>query len=456
MSGKNLQYWFSPVHAQVASATRTTIPLIPKETESTTPQHNSPSNSNNPDMSHGGQWSCPGCPLYFDDSTALNSHCAQTHPDLETQYHRFCLTCQQIVSKGPIHFTTSPKHPKCAGCRTGFEDKARLREHLRSENACETCMIHHGSHEDLQLHYLSAVNEPSAESTSATPTVLQPRPIRSHLFLTSSTSLSPSHGSSESPTCHSDSKGEGSISPAPAARMAMTRKVLDGVIDEPTPSYITSGSSTSVNEKTRERSEELDDEASNVSHVGRSNTTPDGMSSVGRRPASPCSAIADNTAAWSSGHSTTSIISQDLRSLSRRGNEIMARHPGDFIRHTDITTQPSEPLDAPSESSRSESSYSRHSAELPTATQERIHAYLRSTSQSTPIQDSRDMQAQVHEWDTSWRCRSCHRVPCIEPVATFCGHIFCRSCILLELGEHGVCPVCKKMFLLRLDIASHR
>ncbi|KAH9900829.1 hypothetical protein C8Q73DRAFT_220477 [Cubamyces lactineus] len=52
----------------------------------------------------------------------------------------------------------------------------------------------------------------------------------------------------------------------------------------------------------------------------------------------------------------------------------------------------------------------------------------------------------------SWHCRSCQRDPCVDPVATVCGHVFCQSCLIRELGCHGACPVCKKTFLLKLDV----
>ncbi|KAI0707899.1 hypothetical protein C8Q76DRAFT_860096, partial [Earliella scabrosa] len=47
-----------------------------------------------------------------------------------------------------------------------------------------------------------------------------------------------------------------------------------------------------------------------------------------------------------------------------------------------------------------------------------------------------------------WHCRSCMRSPCIDPVTTICGHLFCQACILKELREHLSCPVCKKMFFV--------
>ncbi|KAI0731745.1 hypothetical protein C8Q72DRAFT_198548 [Fomitopsis betulina] len=54
----------------------------------------------------------------------------------------------------------------------------------------------------------------------------------------------------------------------------------------------------------------------------------------------------------------------------------------------------------------------------------------------------------------SWHCRSCLKDPCDQPTATACGHIFCRGCIVKELSTSMACPVCKKMFLLRLFVES--
>ncbi|KAL1944412.1 hypothetical protein VTO73DRAFT_2842 [Trametes versicolor] len=54
----------------------------------------------------------------------------------------------------------------------------------------------------------------------------------------------------------------------------------------------------------------------------------------------------------------------------------------------------------------------------------------------------------------SWHCRSCAGDPCVRPVATICGHIFCQDCLMRELREHGACPVCQKVFLIRLDVAE--
>ncbi|CDO71194.1 hypothetical protein BN946_scf184845.g64 [Trametes cinnabarina] len=54
----------------------------------------------------------------------------------------------------------------------------------------------------------------------------------------------------------------------------------------------------------------------------------------------------------------------------------------------------------------------------------------------------------------SWHCRSCLQDPCVAPTATICGHIFCTACIMQELAKTGSCPVCGKLFLLRLHVES--
>ncbi|KAH9932260.1 uncharacterized protein B0H18DRAFT_987314 [Fomitopsis serialis] len=53
--------------------------------------------------------------------------------------------------------------------------------------------------------------------------------------------------------------------------------------------------------------------------------------------------------------------------------------------------------------------------------------------------------------DLSWHCRSCGKDPCEDPTATQCGHIFCYKCIVKEIAENMQCPVCNKLFLLRLQ-----
>ncbi|KAI0777364.1 hypothetical protein BD413DRAFT_516089 [Trametes elegans] len=54
----------------------------------------------------------------------------------------------------------------------------------------------------------------------------------------------------------------------------------------------------------------------------------------------------------------------------------------------------------------------------------------------------------------SWSCRSCKRAECDAPVATVCGHIFCQGCLITELAATGVCPVCKRLFMLHLDVRN--
>ncbi|KAI0695879.1 hypothetical protein C8T65DRAFT_664638 [Cerioporus squamosus] len=67
----------------------------------------------------------------------------------------------------------------------------------------------------------------------------------------------------------------------------------------------------------------------------------------------------------------------------------------------------------------------------------------------------------AHSWDASgtkkfvlsYHCRTCLNDPCIEPVVTICGHLFCRSCLLQEMmSRTGCCPVCGKTFFVKLEV----
>ncbi|RPD56936.1 hypothetical protein L226DRAFT_168390 [Lentinus tigrinus ALCF2SS1-7] len=52
----------------------------------------------------------------------------------------------------------------------------------------------------------------------------------------------------------------------------------------------------------------------------------------------------------------------------------------------------------------------------------------------------------------SWHCRACLRNPCKDPVATLCGHLFCRSCLMHIFEDDMRCSVCGQFFLLQLDL----
>ncbi|KAI0371698.1 hypothetical protein BV20DRAFT_157883 [Pilatotrama ljubarskyi] len=57
--------------------------------------------------------------------------------------------------------------------------------------------------------------------------------------------------------------------------------------------------------------------------------------------------------------------------------------------------------------------------------------------------------------EVSWRCSLCLRQPRVEPVATYCGHVFCHSCIMQELSNHMSCPICKATYFVRLRPSSN-
>ncbi|RPD71784.1 hypothetical protein L226DRAFT_168720 [Lentinus tigrinus ALCF2SS1-7] len=67
---------------------------------------------------------------------------------------------------------------------------------------------------------------------------------------------------------------------------------------------------------------------------------------------------------------------------------------------------------------------------------------------------SSDTEQDARGEDISWHCRICLKNPCDKPVATMCGHLFCKSCIMLKMASSpsSYCPVCKKMFFLGLNL----
>ncbi|KAH9911805.1 uncharacterized protein B0H18DRAFT_1058858 [Fomitopsis serialis] len=93
------------------------------------------------------------------------------------------------------------------------------------------------------------------------------------------------------------------------------------------------------------------------------------------------------------------------------------------------------------------SSESRVSEEVSSVT-----ASIATTGQSVPTPSNPAMSVPLRgsHVGPSWRCRSCGKDPCEDPTATQCGHIFCHSCIVKEIAENLQCPVCHKLFLLRL------
>ncbi|KAI0351474.1 hypothetical protein OH77DRAFT_1429529 [Trametes cingulata] len=76
-----------------------------------------------------------------------------------------------------------------------------------------------------------------------------------------------------------------------------------------------------------------------------------------------------------------------------------------------------------------------------------------SVSKTSAIYDHSQLTANDDApMSTHWHCRSCLSDPCVKPVATVCGHIFCHRCIVRELESHGSCPVCQETYLLTLDV----
>ncbi|EIN08922.1 hypothetical protein PUNSTDRAFT_134096 [Punctularia strigosozonata HHB-11173 SS5] len=74
----------------------------------------------------------------------------------------------------------------------------------------------------------------------------------------------------------------------------------------------------------------------------------------------------------------------------------------------------------------------------------------------SPPSSTREPEPQVGS--SKLHCRLCLVDPCKEPTATFCGHIFCNSCITESIVSASKCPVCNVPTLLyclfKLDLAA--
>ncbi|KZT68406.1 hypothetical protein DAEQUDRAFT_727984 [Daedalea quercina L-15889] len=101
------------------------------------------------------------------------------------------------------------------------------------------------------------------------------------------------------------------------------------------------------------------------------------------------------------------------------------------------------------------------STSAPPKIEEEVVSTISTTTPSATMTTERPVAASASPANTvnqskptalSWHCRSCGKDPCEDPTATQCGHIFCRCCIVREIAERLECPVCHKMFLLKLQV----
>ncbi|KAH9835430.1 uncharacterized protein C8Q71DRAFT_765851 [Rhodofomes roseus] len=100
----------------------------------------------------------------------------------------------------------------------------------------------------------------------------------------------------------------------------------------------------------------------------------------------------------------------------------------------------------------SSSARSRTAGEVSTVTASRVTTAGQSVAAPFDAAASSTSRVRSQAAGPSWHCRSCGKDPCEEPTATQCGHIFCYKCIVKEIAENLQCPVCQKLFLMKLDV----
>ncbi|KAI0287679.1 hypothetical protein BC826DRAFT_742493 [Russula brevipes] len=81
---------------------------------------------------------CSRCDIGFVDNAAIQAHVVSVHRPVT------CSTCngQQLYQEDVVHhYRTSPKHPSCAVCDIGFENKEAFDEHTNTRHPAFRCRV---------------------------------------------------------------------------------------------------------------------------------------------------------------------------------------------------------------------------------------------------------------------------------------------------------------------------
>ncbi|KAI9062213.1 hypothetical protein FKP32DRAFT_863829 [Trametes sanguinea] len=368
---------------------------------------------------------CPhsSCLVQFVSSTALSTHRRLRHQDLDSNSEpfQFCTMCKALVVWGSEHFTASSNHPNCPACNKGFEDEARLRWHLLAKHTCETCMIHHESSQALEQHYRTSIIH---KTSIAIPPEIQQTPA------SSTTPETPGVGTS----------GE-SLSMAERINVSSCAKLvqvaIEGMRGSPSRDF-----STEIRASAAGVDETSEDESVLCQRFYQA-----AIEHFGVESAQQLDQFLSNSAMQqpTSGHgssrpilplTTCAPLERDVGLPSLNGVED-ASLPMKTVRSAEDAQ-----VECPAEPGTSQRANTDQRIEAgcpgPTAVRPQ-------TGRPTPPRSDTVI---------SWCCRSCKREPMETPVATICGHVFCQSCLLRELEQSGCCPICRKLFLVRLDVGS--
>ncbi|KAI0371327.1 hypothetical protein BV20DRAFT_198734 [Pilatotrama ljubarskyi] len=409
------------------------------------------------------QWACHLCGAIVTSPVRLGTHYSDVHPEATTQgpVFGFCTPCYAFVVKGTNHFDTSPNHPRCFVCNEGFEDYAHLLQHMSTRNTCEACKIHYSSAQSLQEHNenthfaCGACGERFGSLDALVP----------HRLLSKCAIATQPRREAE-----------------PEVQTIKTSSRLTAETTARIVSPDSSGSGTNASARLADELGFVELDASSSAPGSQCPSLDGGMAAAegesphvisegAAHPNDPRSVrtLDDDVHSWISVESFVEVEPDTIASRVSESScatpvarcRCQSTYPGSMSSGARIEDQDST-IHEPAQASEASPIIDQTGGEGPSSSSEMRADLVKGSACETrrapsavPIVEVNPSCSQPPRPKTiSWHCRLCRAGTCTEPVATACGHIFCRSCIVQELAVNGCCPVCRKVFFLRLDVSA--
>ncbi|KAI0360408.1 hypothetical protein OH77DRAFT_1586025 [Trametes cingulata] len=437
-------------------------------------------------------WTCSQCRQCFRGPMTLHLHYKKAHPDTPEPPYAYCAPCRSYLFITPLHFNHSPNHPKCHACRKGFADKAELKRHQCEGTTCHRQAANSprlAASEDRLidalpiLPFASPVGVDPSEAQDGAEQRIVPGPCAIPLEESGAQVASITQGDATR-TAHTSGDVADSLSRI-AAKMTAAEtgnedfddaasivsyasyEIIDAISPfstslpasaqdrtaNPQVSRATSVASRIIELLERDYGPEAAKRGQDIFKYSTSSHGPvaEPSNSKANEPSSPTS----GTPPLEILTDRPSVIheqARQIRPLPRRAARgVSQADTGPHLSHGRLETVPDSKTPCGEVQSRSIGSVPAPS----TSPAEPLPADLSTTSTGPSggaASTTRTSKEPRPTTEASWHCRSCRKDHCEDPVTTVCGHIFCHSCILLELASSGCCPVCKKTFLVRLEL----
>ncbi|KZT68410.1 hypothetical protein DAEQUDRAFT_333976 [Daedalea quercina L-15889] len=418
---------------------------------------------------------CDVCGDSFADASDVQKHKAHVHPNIQ------CVQCKRsflALEHLKHHYRDSPCHPKCSTCSIGFPDATTHQRHITdvhpapmpapSPPSSEESFVEVTQPDVPPQDVLETRSLPATPLACSTPgSVSSTRSMALSIKTQSdATSLSYSSRRASEPSLPSAFlAGDGASVPwadyppdTPQSSAHEHFVHASGFIQEPPPSPSTipstalelSDASTSAEQSTPKSASIRTITPTETPQV-RTIHVPLGRPRI-ERPESALSYASQHASISQLPLPQQSPVAASQEASHAASEEILAPR-----------TVPHAVREVRSRSSSVASGGGRRrdisaSTSLPSVATSEASGSQKSTvtSQGTTVAPAKAAPPvkPASSSTVSWHCRSCLKDPCDEPTATICGHIFCHQCIMKELATSMACPVCKKMFLLRLLVES--